>query len=98
MVAQLADRPDTVVFAGARDPSHANSLLALRAQHPETVHIVKLVSADRRDAEEAVAIVKETVGHLDVVIANAGLMNSYVSSAEVSVEAMREHFEVYPSY
>jgi NAD(P)-dependent dehydrogenase (short-subunit alcohol dehydrogenase family) len=48
----------------------------------------------RSDAEAAVAKIKEVTGKVDIVIANAGINTSYQPLEELSLEAMREHFEV----
>ncbi|KZO92386.1 NAD(P)-binding protein [Calocera viscosa TUFC12733] len=94
IVAQLAVRENTVVFAGARNPSAATDLQALESKYPGKVHIVKLTSTDEADNKAAVAKIKKVAGRLDVVIANAGVSNSYTPSEQVSLDAMREHFEV----
>ncbi|KAJ6576921.1 NAD(P)-binding protein [Mycena vulgaris] len=70
LAATLAARPDTVVFAGVRDPaSHSPRDLAVK--HPN-VHPVKLTSADQADNEAAIAEIQKIAGQLDVIIANAG--------------------------
>ncbi|KZO92375.1 NAD(P)-binding protein [Calocera viscosa TUFC12733] len=94
LVAQLAIRQNTIVFAGARNPSAAKDLLGLQLEHPDKVYIVKLTSADKAENEAAIAKVKEIAGRLDVVIANAGLSGIYSLATEVSLEAMRNLFEV----
>ncbi|KZT54366.1 NAD(P)-binding protein [Calocera cornea HHB12733] len=94
IVTQLATRENTIVFAGARDPSAAKGLQALESKYRGKVHIVKLTSPNEVDNKAAVAKVKETAGRLDVVIANAGISNSYVPSVEVGLNAMRENFEI----
>jgi NAD(P)-dependent dehydrogenase (short-subunit alcohol dehydrogenase family) len=71
-VAVLASRSDTVIFAGARNPSGATQLLALAEKHPGKVHVVKLVSSDRHGNDEAVEQIRRLAGRLDIVVANAG--------------------------
>jgi len=66
-------RPDSIIFAGARDPQASKELTELAKQNPERFFPVKLVSADRDSNEKAVSYIKEKVGRLDVVIANAGI-------------------------
>lgn len=70
LTAVLAARPNTIVFAGTRDPA-AQSLKDLAAKYPN-VHAVKLTSGDKTDNEAAVAEIQKTTGQLDVIIANAG--------------------------
>lgn len=90
----LAARPDTIVFAGARNPDAASDLKALASKYSNKVHIVELVAADKAGNEAAVAEIKRVAGRLDVVIANAGLGNFIGSILETTPEAMREHYEV----
>lgn len=72
IVTALASRDDTIVFAGARNPSTATDLHALAEKYPGKFHVVKLVSNDKAGNEAAVAQIKDIAGRLDVVIANAG--------------------------
>jgi len=65
-----------VIFAGARDPSKAEVLKTLADKHPGRLHIVKLTSASEEDNVAAIKEVESKVGHLDVVIANAGKLCS----------------------
>ncbi|KAJ7766527.1 hypothetical protein DFH07DRAFT_809301 [Mycena maculata] len=92
LVASLAARPNTIVFAGARDPA-AQSLKELAAKH-SNVHPVKLTSGDKADNEAAVAEIQKTAGQLDVVIANAGIANYYGPLATTPLSEYREHWEV----
>jgi NADP-dependent 3-hydroxy acid dehydrogenase YdfG len=70
LAAALAARPNTIVFAGARDPA-AQSLKNLVAKHPN-VHPIKLTSGDEADNAAAAAEIQKIAGHIDVLIANAG--------------------------
>jgi NAD(P)-dependent dehydrogenase (short-subunit alcohol dehydrogenase family) len=72
LVQALASRNDTVVFAGARDPSAAKDLQELEAQYPGKVHTVKLIANDEQGNRDAVEYVRTKTGRLDVVVANAG--------------------------
>ncbi|KAJ6460240.1 hypothetical protein C8R45DRAFT_1109120 [Mycena sanguinolenta] len=92
IVSVLARRPTAVVFAGARNPA-AQSLQDLAAQH-DNVHPIKLTSGDQADNEEAIAEILKTAGQLDVVIANAGILNHRGTLATTPVEQFRDHFEV----
>jgi hypothetical protein len=71
LVTALAARADTVVFAGARDPSNATELREL-ADKQENVHVLKLVSCDEEGNRAAVDEIKRIAGVLHVVIANVG--------------------------
>ncbi|KAL1691080.1 hypothetical protein GGG16DRAFT_54311 [Schizophyllum commune] len=94
IVTALSARPDAVVFAGARDPSRADDLNALARAHTDRVHVVKVVSADKETNEASIEEVKRVIGRLDVVIANAGISDSYEPALEVPTEGMNRHFEV----
>ncbi|KAI5890553.1 NAD(P)-binding protein [Schizophyllum commune H4-8] len=94
IVTLLASRSDAIVFAGARSPESADKLHALSRAHPGRVHVVKLVSADRADNDAAVEEIKRTAGHLNVVIANAGISDCFKDALAISPEEMTRHFEV----
>ncbi|KII87066.1 hypothetical protein PLICRDRAFT_42699 [Plicaturopsis crispa FD-325 SS-3] len=94
IVRALAAREGTIVFAGARNPSGAADLQALAAQHPKTVHIVKLTSGDVEDNAAAAAQIKEIAGRVDVVIANTGINKYYGWVHETPAQELRDHYEV----
>ncbi|KAJ7644531.1 aflatoxin biosynthesis ketoreductase nor-1 [Roridomyces roridus] len=87
----LASRPNTIVFAGARDPA-AQSLRDLSAKH-YNVHGVKLTLGDKSDNEAAAAEIKRIAGQLDVIIANAGISKYYGPLAETPISEFRDHWE-----
>ncbi|TRM63739.1 hypothetical protein BD626DRAFT_495235 [Schizophyllum amplum] len=93
LASQLAARPDVVVFAGVRDFSRKGGLDALASAYPGRVHILKVVSADRQNNDEAVQEIKKVAGRLDVVIANAGV-DVPKSSLDTSCEDMIHHLNV----
>jgi len=92
LAATLAERPNTVVFAGARDPA-TQALKDLSAKH-SNVHPVKLTSADQSDNEAAIAEIERTAGQLDVIIANAGISKHYGPLATTAISEFQEHFAV----
>ncbi|KAJ7466183.1 hypothetical protein B0H11DRAFT_2284645 [Mycena galericulata] len=92
LAAVLAARPNTIVFAGARDPT-AQSLKDLAAKHTD-VHAVKLTAGDEADNQAAVAEIKRIAGQLDVIIANAGIAQYYGELATTPISEFREHWEV----
>ncbi|KZO92367.1 NAD(P)-binding protein [Calocera viscosa TUFC12733] len=94
LVTVLAARANTIVFAGARSPSGATALRKLEVQHPSKLYTVQLTSADREDNDAAVAKIKQIAGRLDIVVANAGINSVYERTDVVSVDAMKEHYEV----
>ncbi|KAI5888317.1 NAD(P)-binding protein [Schizophyllum commune H4-8] len=94
IVTALAPRPDVVVFAGARDPTRSTDLHALANAHSGRVHVIKIVSADKENNKAAIEEIKRVAGRLDVVIANAGIGDSYETALEVPTEQMVRHFEI----
>ncbi|KAJ7871371.1 hypothetical protein B0H14DRAFT_2570731 [Mycena olivaceomarginata] len=92
LAATLAARPNTIVFAGARDPT-AQSLKDLVAKH-SNVHPIKLTSSDVADNAAAAAEIEKIAGHLDVVIANAGIAKHVGSLATTPLSEFRDHWEV----
>ncbi|GAA5903384.1 hypothetical protein JCM8208_001905 [Rhodotorula glutinis] len=72
LVEQLVKRDNVLVFAGARDPTKATALNSL-ADETGRVVVVKLESTSEADAKAAAQLVKDKVGKLDYLIANAGI-------------------------
>jgi len=71
LVQQLVKRDNVLLFAGARDPTKATALNSL-AEETGRIVIVKLESTSEEDAKAAAQLVKDKVGKLDYLIANAG--------------------------
>ncbi|KAJ7101463.1 hypothetical protein B0H15DRAFT_919792 [Mycena belliarum] len=92
VAASLAARPNTIVFAGARDPA-TKALTELAAKYLN-VHPVKLTAGDKADNEAAIAEIKKTAGRLDVLVANAGISNYFGPLTTTPVSEMRDHWEV----
>ncbi|KAJ7648070.1 hypothetical protein FB45DRAFT_705773, partial [Roridomyces roridus] len=92
LVSKLAERPNAVIFAGARDPS-VQSLRDL-AEKYSNVHPIKFVVNDKANNEAAVADIKKTAGQLDVVVANAAVVESFVPVAKAPIESYQEHLEI----
>ncbi|KZT54354.1 NAD(P)-binding protein [Calocera cornea HHB12733] len=76
------------------DPSTAKELQELEAVFPNRLNTIKLLSADKDSNETAIAMIKEVSRHLDVVISNAGICDGFEPTSEVSLDAMKSHFEV----
>ena len=92
---RLSARPSTLVFATARDPAKADKLQQLAKQH-SNVRVVKLSVDSDADHASAAKQVEVEAGRVDVVIANAGIANAdaYEPIERLSIDKMREHFEV----
>ncbi|KAM0754912.1 NAD(P)-binding protein [Meredithblackwellia eburnea MCA 4105] len=93
LVSTLAQRPNAVVFAGARDVSKADALNAL-AKEKSNVHVVKLTSGDAEDNKAAVAEIQKIAGQLDVVVANAGISKYYGPLVSTPISELHDHFEI----
>ncbi|KAL1680835.1 hypothetical protein EV122DRAFT_207000 [Schizophyllum commune] len=94
LVTLLAARPDTIVFAGARDSARATDLQSLATGHPNRVYPVKLISADRASNAAAAEEIKRVAGRLDVVIANAAISECIENMLGVPKEELVRHFEI----
>ncbi|KAJ7851666.1 aflatoxin biosynthesis ketoreductase-like protein nor-1 [Mycena olivaceomarginata] len=102
LAATIAARPNTIVFAGARNPA-AQSLKDLAAKH-SNVHPIKLTSGDKSDNTAAVASlvftagavaeIQKIAGRIDVVIANAGISKYFGALATTPLSEFRDHWEV----
>lgn len=92
-VKQLVARPDVVVFAGIRSFPATGALAELATQHPETVIPIKLTSANEEDNAAAAKLIKERVGKVDVIIANAGINSPESSVRNESLDLIRQNFE-----
>jgi len=82
-----------IVFAGARTPAKAIALKNLVATNPN-IHILQLESTSVSDIAAAAKAVKATTGGLDVVIANAGILQNGEKAQQASVDSLDQHFEV----
>ncbi|KJA22326.1 hypothetical protein HYPSUDRAFT_164726 [Hypholoma sublateritium FD-334 SS-4] len=95
LVTQILEEHDSAfVYAGVRDPENAPALSGLQIKHPNRIAVVKCVSAD---VEGNVALGREIEkrhGHLDTVVANAGICDSANNVSEISPANLEEHFRV----
>lgn len=90
-------RPNITVVAGIRDPkSSGEALKALPRAAGTKLIVVKIDSTSATDAKDAVQALKAEHGiqQLDVVIANAGLGNSWQKVINTTPESIRENTEV----
>ncbi|KAI5479790.1 hypothetical protein MNV49_002602 [Pseudohyphozyma bogoriensis] len=94
LVSQLVAQPNTVVFAGTRDPSRSDDLVELSKKQDGRLRIVKLSSTSVEDAQAVAGEIEKLYGKVDVVIANAGIAQDASPIAEVSLEALQAHFDV----
>ena len=91
----LAARANTIIYAGARDPSKADKLQQLAGKH-SNVHNIKLRADSEDDHKAAAAVVEKDAGRADVVWANAGIcdLDVWAPIEKTPLAGLREHFEV----
>jgi len=82
-----------IVFASARNPAKATELEQLASRN-SNIHVIKLESTSVADATAAAHLIDAVAGGLDVVVSNAGIANDWNKVTEVSVESLKEHFNV----
>jgi len=68
----LEENEHDIIFAGTRDPAKSQDLNELASKKEGRLFVLELSSESEEQAKAAAQIVKDTVGHVDVVIANAG--------------------------
>lgn len=92
---RLSARPDTLVFATAREPSAADKLQQLSAQRGN-IRIVQLRADSATDHAAAAAQVEAEAGRVDVIVANAGISDprTFEPIEALSLEPLRSHLEV----
>jgi norsolorinic acid ketoreductase len=93
LVKAFASRPNTVVFATARNPDTATELTDLAKANPN-VHVLKLAVDSEADTKRVAAEVERITGGIDVVIANAGILSYTGSGLQTPIAAVEEHFRI----
>ena len=86
-------RPNSIVIACVRDTNKASSkaLSDLPRGHSSTLIVVKIDSSSILDASAAIKLVKSehSITCIDVVVANAGITDTYQPPATISIEEMK---------
>jgi NAD(P)-dependent dehydrogenase (short-subunit alcohol dehydrogenase family) len=88
----LEESEQDIVFAGTRDPAKSDALNKLATDSEGRLFVLQLSSESEEQAKAAARIVKDKVGHLDIVIANAGELE--VVSQRVSLGAITEYLRL----
>jgi NAD(P)-dependent dehydrogenase (short-subunit alcohol dehydrogenase family) len=89
LVRQLAEA-GYHVYGSVRNPSNAKDLQELAAS--SSITIVKIDG--EADTKAAAALIAKERGRLDLVIANAGISNSFKSAETVALDVYRDHWQV----
>jgi len=97
-VAAYLLRPDHVVIATVRDPTHdtSKSLSALPTAKGSSLIILLLDNGSETSINNAVETLKSrySVSTLDIVIPNAGMAEFYGSALKTPIQAVRDHYNV----
>jgi norsolorinic acid ketoreductase len=98
LVEAYLSRPDTIVVAAVRNPSHPTSktLRELPKASSSSLIIVKIDNASETDAAAAVSELRtaHNLTSIDVVIANAGIATVFPRVEEAQTSDLLEHFRV----
>ncbi|PBK79950.1 NAD(P)-binding protein [Armillaria gallica] len=89
-----AKNSDISIFAGVRNPSTATSLKELSKKYPGKITIVKYISADVEGNKALAKEIETKNGHLDVVIACAGIATYMGSALETPASELQDHLDV----
>jgi norsolorinic acid ketoreductase len=97
IASSLLSRPNTTVIAAVRDVTRSTPELdSIFKASGSKVIIVKLDSSVEADPKNAVAELqsKHGITSIDIVIANAGMMQNGTTVARTSADELRNHFAV----
>ncbi len=72
LVEQYSTDSNNIIFVGVRDPPKATRVEELAKTAKAKIHLIKIESADEEGNKKAAEEVKKVVGHVDVLLANAG--------------------------
>lgn len=94
----LSQRPNHVIYAGTRSPPAKNNdaLRQLADETSRSVRIVQLSSGSSLDEAALVQQIKAEEGHIDALIANAGIANheAQAKTKDASFDHVMDHFRV----
>ncbi|KAK0470970.1 NAD(P)-binding protein [Armillaria novae-zelandiae] len=90
----VANNAEVSIFAGVRNPSTVTSLEELSKKHPGKITTVKYVSADEEGNKALAKEIEIKHGHLDVVIACAGIATYMGSALDTPASELRDHLNV----
>ncbi|PRP76013.1 hypothetical protein PROFUN_01729 [Planoprotostelium fungivorum] len=93
LVSKLSERTDAIIFAAARDPTNATELKKLSSQNPN-FHLVKISAGHEKEIEAAVVEIEKIAGHLDYVIANAGLGDGKGTLVNITHKEFDDHVQI----
>lgn len=95
IVASILGRPDTVVIAAIRDLSNSSEISSLPTAPGSRLIIVKVDGKSPSDATIAIeSLQSQGITHIDVLIANSGVLDQWGPVSEVKSQDLRDHFEI----
>ncbi|KAM6479565.1 hypothetical protein HDV62DRAFT_393436 [Trichoderma sp. SZMC 28011] len=97
LVETFLARDNVVVIAAVRDPLDEKSTAALSnaicGSNSELI-IIKIDSLDSNSSSSGIASIPERIDHLDVVIANAGVLQHYGPVTALPIDMLSYHFTI----
>ncbi|KII87121.1 hypothetical protein PLICRDRAFT_176912 [Plicaturopsis crispa FD-325 SS-3] len=93
LAAQYAQHDLAREYAG-HDLAAATALHAHEREYPKRLYVVKLVSGDEAGNRAAAEVVKRVAGRVDVLIANAGIAQTFSPVHSVPPDEVMRHFQV----
>lgn len=95
LVTKYGQLPNNTVIAAVRDTTKAAAIKAIVPGSGSEIIVVKIDALPLTDPATAVAsLVKHSITHLDVVIANAGIANQWGPGLTTPAEELESHFKV----
>lgn len=94
LVKKFLARDNTVVVAAVRNPDNASSLSGLPHGTESSLLIIKIDSADNSSAASGIASISDRINHLDLVIANAGILTHQGPLSEIPLDQLTSHFAI----
>lgn len=99
LLATYAARPNTTAIAAIRDGPNsdaAKELTSLPVGKGSKIIVLKYDAGSNSAASEMTSILKSehNIDHLDVVVANAGVLKHFGPATEASVETLTEHIQI----
>ncbi|KAM6478626.1 hypothetical protein HDV62DRAFT_382744 [Trichoderma sp. SZMC 28011] len=94
---KFLSRDNTILVAAVRNPDNASStkaLLELSRGTESSLIITKIDSLDYSSATSGLASISDRIDHLDLVIANAGILDAYGPVMEMALDDVSAHVAV----
>ncbi|KIM95707.1 hypothetical protein OIDMADRAFT_59488 [Oidiodendron maius Zn] len=90
----LVTHQTATIFATARDPTRAVSLVTLSEKSNGRVKIIVADAVDPKSIEHVAEDIKKTNSALDLVIYNSGVSNGFGNLLDVGIQGLKDNFDV----